>query len=85
MSKYIEIHSEADYKAALALARGCYQADIARGYQSWSGATLQGKARKYSGKYKQSRQNWLARCRQAGIDICINTQDHNRLVIVYGI
>ena len=84
-SHYIDVLSEKDFAAAKRLARGSYQYDVAIGEHSWSGATLHGKAAIYRSRYKQSRHNWLSRCRKAGIDICIARREHNRLVIVYGV
>jgi len=37
---WIEIHDQKTYDSALALTRGCYQRDVATGYESWSGSTL---------------------------------------------
>lgn len=44
-----------------ALARGSYQRALLRGSATWSGAELQGKAKRYSAQYHESRGNLLSR------------------------
>lgn len=44
-----------------AQARGCYQAKLLRGSEPWSGAGLQGLAKKYGGHYAQSRDGLVSR------------------------
>lgn len=52
---------------ALRQCRGVYQRNLIDGVESLSGSTLRGKAASYSGRYRESRDNLLARCRAAGI------------------
>ena len=53
---------------ALALARGCYQRDIAAGRANLSGSDLRGKARIWGAKYDRSRSAFLARAAAAGVE-----------------
>jgi len=47
----------------LAQAKGRYQADLLRPafYETWSGSTLQGKAKNYGGRYGRARKNLVDR------------------------
>lgn len=51
----ISYDSEETERAALELARGCYQRDLLTGRVSWSGSGLRGKASKWSASYAGSR------------------------------
>lgn len=46
---------------ALALAHGCYQRNLIRGSETWSGSSLKGKAAKYGAHYARSRRALLER------------------------
>lgn len=83
--KWTEVLSEADYEAAIKLAKGSYQLSILNGHESMSGSTLKGKAASYGTRYRNSRYNLLDRCRKAGIDISVQKRDHGRLVLVIGL
>lgn len=64
---------------ASALAHGSYQASLLAGSEAWSGSTLKGTARKYSGRYHTSRQDLLARLRACPeLEIREVTGPHNR-------
>lgn len=52
---------------AIALAGGDYQRDLLTGREASSGGTLTGKAARYIGKYRESRDNLFDRMRDAGI------------------
>jgi hypothetical protein len=80
-----EIHDQTMYEAALKLARGSYQIDLLRGYESMSGSTLKGKAAVYRGRYAQSRRALLERCRKAGICLSVVKREHGKLVLVIGL
>lgn len=64
---YSKIVCENAFKQALALCRGHYQEAVIRGSEALSGATLQGKAASYGARYRESRENLLARMTAAGI------------------
>lgn len=49
-----------------------------------SGSTLRGRARKYAGRYKLSRDNLIHRLNKHGIPCGETTGDHNRRVLVVG-
>lgn len=51
--------------AVFGAARGQYQTDLLYGRQCWSGADLAGKARRYGGRYADSRSNLVGRINQA--------------------
>jgi|GEM_PF-4949610 len=48
-----------------AQARGSYQRSLILGTENWSGSSLKGKAREYSGRYAQSAGRLLKRCQEA--------------------
>jgi len=81
---FAQVKDPAVLDAALALCRGTYQRDLLMGREAISGSTLKGKARSYSGRYRQSAQQLLSRCRNAGLPITEEVQDHNRRVLVIG-
>jgi len=61
--------SDDAHDRALACARGCYQRALLDGLARWSGADLQGRAKKYGGRYAASRDSLLARLRGAGLRV----------------
>jgi hypothetical protein len=69
---------------ALSLCKGDYQRDLILGIESLSGATLQGKAKQFSGKYKKSRDAILNRMTNAGIPWREITGPRNRRILVIG-
>ena len=71
-------------QAALKLARGPYQRDIITGHEAMSGATLTGKAAEYGGKYKESRDNLIARLRAGGVPVAETRGAHNKRILVIG-
>jgi hypothetical protein len=77
---------EADAAAievAWPLAKGCYQRALLRGDESLSGSTLRGKASRYSGRYRQSARNLLARVEATGlVRVSERRGPHNRRVLV---
>lgn len=81
---YAIINCEATLEAALKLAKGSYQADILRGREALSGATLRGKAANYSSSYKASSRNLLARCKAAGLNVREEIGSHNKRLVVIG-
>lgn len=81
---YAIIHSQAVLDAALALCRGCYQRDILLGRQAFSGATLRGRAKTYSGRYRTSALSIIARCQAAGLPVWEETGSHGKRLVVVG-
>ena len=79
----IHLDSEA-VRAALALARGCYQRAIVQGDACLSGADLRGNAAKYSGRYARSRAALLGRMTRAGVPWHERRAAHGRRVLVIG-
>lgn len=64
---------------AMDLARGSYQASLIAGSEAWSGSTIKGTARKWSGRYHTSRQDLLARLKACPeLEIREVTGPHNR-------
>lgn len=70
---------------ALDLARGTYQRAILLGDESLSGSTLKGKANRYSGRYRASRNALLKRMTEAGIPWTEVRGTHNKRVLVIGL
>lgn len=81
---YAEHNNVEVLRAALALARGCYQRNLLMGREALSGATLRGRAKQYSGRYRDSADNLLRRCRQAGLPITEVRREHNKRVLRIG-
>ncbi len=81
---YAIIKDKRVLKKALALARGSYQRNILLGHESLSGATLRGKARDYSGRYKDSARSIMKRCQAAGLPVYEVVAEHNKRVVVIG-
>lgn len=69
---------------ALALARGKYQRALLAGVENLSGSSLAGKAKRYSGRYAQSRSNLLDRMTAAGVKWSEARGPHNRRILVIG-
>lgn len=82
--RWVEIRDPDTLARALDYARGDYQRNLLRGYESLSGSTLKGKARKWSGAYKRSRDKLLARLREAGIKVAERRAERGRRVLVLG-
>jgi hypothetical protein len=81
-SGYTTISAECDSEILLSLARGCYQRNLLRGScESWSGSTLRGLARTYSGRYAQSRAALVERIQRAGYAIRWLTGERGRRVL----
>jgi hypothetical protein len=81
---YVKINDEDAYDAAIKLTKGCYQRALLRGEARLSGGDLRGKARKFGGAYARSRDNLLARLKEAGIKIGEETGFHQRRILVIG-
>ena len=75
--------SRGSVPALSSTARGTYQAGLLSGAHPWSGAGLEGRARKYSGRYAASRDALLARLDALpGVDattILVKSKDDHRL------
>jgi hypothetical protein len=61
------IETESIMEQALGLARGSYQRNLIRGFETWSGSSLRGRAAEYAGRYSTSRSNLLDRIEGAGL------------------
>jgi hypothetical protein len=85
MGKYNLVHDQKQLEAAIKLARGCYQINILNGVEAISTATLRGKARKFSDRYKISSKNLLERCKKNGISIQEVRGENNKRILVIGI
>jgi len=84
MSSYSVVNDQSVYTQCVALARGCYQRAILSGSEAISGATLRGTAKSYSGRYKESARNLIARCNRAGLPVSVETMAHGKRVVVIG-
>lgn len=71
---------------ALLIARQCakgdYQRSLVEGRARWSGADLQGAAKRYSGRYSISRDRLVAALRASGLRLTWLTAAHGRIVLV---
>jgi hypothetical protein len=68
---------------ALALCRGSYQRNLVMGQESWSGSSLQGKARNWGTSYFRSRKALLRRIEEAGIGY-LTIEDRGKIVLEFG-
>jgi len=68
---------------AMDLARGSYQRNLIRGFESWSGSSLRGTATEYAGRYRTSRDNLLDRITGAGLGDVFRGR-RNRAVLLLG-
>lgn len=75
-------NDETIFDRAIALAKGNYQDSLLRGYEAWSGSTLRGKAKQWSGRYAASRAGLLARLSAAGIKYRFEMQDRRRVLVI---
>jgi hypothetical protein len=78
---YVVVLSDEAAEHARSLARGCYQRAILDGTEALSGATLRGRAKRYSARYAASREALLARC----TDVGEARGAHGRRVLVIGV
>lgn len=75
--------SDSEVDKALKVCRGCYQRDIVLGYARVSGSDLRGKARKYGGMYRRSRENLFARMKAAGVQFAV-ILENRKLILEFG-
>lgn len=76
---------ESEIEKALKLCRGHYQRAIILGDARLSGGDLQGKAKKYGGRYAASRDNLLSRLRVNGVQFAEALEyPHRKRVLVFG-
>ncbi|MGN6106313.1 MAG: hypothetical protein ACTHU0_14495 [Kofleriaceae bacterium] len=81
---YTEVAPDIDREALACCARGVYQRALLAGTEAWSGATLQGAARRYGYWYARSRANLIERIERAGISVELERRKHGRIVAVVG-
>lgn len=80
--KYTKV-TKAALPIASDLANGCYQYGLLRNGEAWSGATLTGRAKKYGGHYRDSRENFFARLRGSrDLRVMEDVLDHGRRVVL---
>lgn len=68
MGRYTMIDEDV-LEQALDCARGRYQISMLEDDRPWSGMDLVGKAKSYAGRYRDSRENLLARLRESGLSV----------------
>jgi hypothetical protein len=61
---------------------GRYQLNLLTGYESVSGSTLQGKARRYGAVYRRHCAAAMGRCEDLGLCVLVARGAHGRLVLV---
>jgi len=69
---------------AAQVARGSYQRALAAGTARWSGADLAGKASRYSGRYRDSRNAFVGALRAAGLSVAWAEDKAGRQILVVG-
>jgi len=73
-----------EWDIAYKLARGYYQRDLLEGRHNLAGSSLQGTAKRYSGRYARSRDNLLARLEANCIPWSEYRGKHGRRILVLG-
>ena len=84
MGDWSRVTDPAALDKALALAKGRYRRALLLGDQAWSGSTLTGKARKYGGRYAQSRYRLSVAMSQAGVPHGFEIGKHGKIILVIG-
>ena len=84
INKYSIVKDENQLKIALSLAKGRYQRNLLNGVEAISGATLAGKAKEWSGKYKQSANNLIKRLKVNNVLVAEQIGDHGKRILVIG-
>ena len=79
---FVRYDKKATMDAALEYTRGVFQHHVLIGYEPISLSALKGKAKLYSGRYRTSLNNLLARLRGAGFDVSEDRGDHRRRILV---
>lgn len=79
---WVIYHNPDEQETALQLARGSYQRNLLLGYEAWSGSTLKGKAKKWSGQYSRSRESLLSRLYRAGLEVTFQTINRRKVLVV---
>jgi len=82
---YNEVNNKETLDKALKLCRksSTYQQSILLGIHAISGATLKGKAKKYSDRYKKSANSIIQKCQSNGLDVKIEIKKFNKKVVVF--
>lgn len=71
-----------NFELALSCCESSYQEDLIYGRQAWSGSTLKGKAKKYSGRYATTRRGLENRLRTAGAVFSFQTLGSRRVLCI---
>lgn len=79
---YSIIKNQETLEKALKLCKGVYQRNLLMGRERLSGASLQGRAKSYIGRYRQSGQNLLKRLQANGLNVTEVIGKHNRREIL---
>lgn len=66
------IITPAAFRIALSVCRGDYQRSLVYGMSSWAGSDLRGTAASYRGRYRDSRDNLITACRNAGLRVQVS-------------
>lgn len=83
MGRWTQLHN-VTFADVADLIRGQYQAGIITGEENLSGSSLKGSARRWRGKYMQSRLSLLQRISQAGYRVWETTGTHNKRILHIG-
>lgn len=69
---------------ALSLCKGRWQRAVVLGWANYACSDLQGVAKKYSGKYKRSRDNLINRMNAEGVEYVIARSRHGKHLLIIG-
>jgi len=84
VGNWVVVHDFDALEKALKLAKGSYQKNLLLGFESMSGSSIKGSAKKYSYKYHVSRQHLIARVESVGIKIGTMFGNHGAKLLVVG-
>jgi hypothetical protein len=81
-TEYRGFDSEEEIASLKKYAKGSYQKSVLQGTEPYSGSTLRGSAKNWSGKYRTSYTGLLVRIRKAGYWAKVSQRAHNKGVLV---
>lgn len=81
---YNEVNNQETLNKALKLCKknSVYQQAILLGIHAISGATLKGKAKNYSDRYKKSANSIIQKCQENGLDVKVKVKKFGKRVVV---
>ena len=79
---YTRFDSQATRTSVSLLIGHSYQRNVLFGGEAWSGSTLTGTAKKYGGRYRDSRQNLIDRLEREGFTVEFVLEDRRKIGVI---